>query len=106
MSRISRRSLLATTGLGILTGGLRRVFGIESTSDSQADKTAAESRNEPLALAQYQPVSQISGHRFPYSPDFLGTSSQWCFPGSGTHHRRSIRGTATRHGAQEHPCLN
>jgi predicted TIM-barrel fold metal-dependent hydrolase len=59
MSRISRRSLLATTGLGILTGGLRRVFGIESTSDSQADKTAAESRNEPLALAQYQPVSML-----------------------------------------------
>jgi predicted TIM-barrel fold metal-dependent hydrolase len=59
MSRISRRSLLATTGLGILTGGLRRVFGVESTSDPQADKTAAESRNEPLALAQYQPVSML-----------------------------------------------
>jgi predicted TIM-barrel fold metal-dependent hydrolase len=59
MSRISRRRLLATTGLGILTGGLRRIFGVESTSDSQADKTAAESRNEPLALAQYQPVSML-----------------------------------------------
>jgi len=59
MSRISRRRLLATTGVGILTGGLRRVFGVESTSDSQADKAAAESRNEPLALAQYQPVSML-----------------------------------------------
>jgi predicted TIM-barrel fold metal-dependent hydrolase len=59
MSRISRRSLLATTGVGILTSGLRRVFGVESTSDPQADKTAAESRNEPLALAQYQPVSML-----------------------------------------------
>jgi predicted TIM-barrel fold metal-dependent hydrolase len=59
MSRISRRSLLATTGVGILTSGLRRVFGIESTNDSQADKTAAESRNEPLALAQYEPVSML-----------------------------------------------
>jgi predicted TIM-barrel fold metal-dependent hydrolase len=59
MSRISRRSLLATTGLGLLTGGLRRVFGVESTSDPQTAKTAAESRNEPLALAQYQPVSML-----------------------------------------------
>jgi predicted TIM-barrel fold metal-dependent hydrolase len=59
MSWISRRRLLATTGVAILTSGLRRVFGIESTSDSQADKTAAESRNEPLALAQYQPVSML-----------------------------------------------
>ncbi|MDX6457468.1 MAG: hypothetical protein QOE55_1165, partial [Acidobacteriaceae bacterium] len=59
MSWISRRRLLATTGVAISTSGLRRVFGIESTSDSQADKTAAESRNEPLALAQYQPVSML-----------------------------------------------
>ena len=59
MSWISRRRLLATTGLGVLTGGLRRAFVIESTSDSQVDKAAAESRNEPLALAQYQPVSML-----------------------------------------------
>jgi hypothetical protein len=45
--------------MGMLTGGLRRVFGFEPTGDSQAGKTAAESRNEPLALAQYQPVSML-----------------------------------------------
>ena len=59
MSRISRRSLLATTGMGILSGGLRRVLGVESTSDSPADKTPAESQKEPLALANYQPVSML-----------------------------------------------
>ena len=59
MSRISRRSLLATTGMGILSGGLRRVLGAESTSDSPADKTAAESQKEPLALENYQPVSML-----------------------------------------------
>jgi len=59
MSRISRRSLLATTGMGILSGGLRRVLGAESTSDSPPGKTPAESRKEPLALANYQPVSML-----------------------------------------------
>ena len=51
MGRISRRSLLATTGMGILSGGLRRVLGIESRSDSAADTTPAGSQKEPLALA-------------------------------------------------------
>ena len=59
MSRISRRSLLATTGMGILSGGIRRVLGVESTSDSPADKTPAESQKESLALANYQPVSML-----------------------------------------------
>jgi predicted TIM-barrel fold metal-dependent hydrolase len=45
--------------MGILTGGLRPAFGIEPASDPQTDKTLAESRNEPLALAQYQPVSML-----------------------------------------------
>jgi hypothetical protein len=59
MNRISRRSLLATTGMGILSGGLRRVLGAESKSDSPAIKTAAKSQKEPLALAEYQPVSML-----------------------------------------------
>jgi predicted TIM-barrel fold metal-dependent hydrolase len=59
MSRISRRSLLATTGMGVLSGGLRRVLGIESRSDSAADTTLAGSQREPLALAKYQPVSML-----------------------------------------------
>ena len=32
MSRISRRSLLATTGMGILSGGLRRALDAERPS--------------------------------------------------------------------------
>src|SRR5580700_2009147 len=59
MSRISRRSLMATAGMGILSGGLRRVLGAESTSDAPPDKTPAESRKEPLALANYQPISML-----------------------------------------------
>ena len=59
MSRISRRSLMATAGMGILSGGLRRVLGAESTNDSPPDKTAAESPTEALALAKYQPVSML-----------------------------------------------
>ena len=59
MSRISRRSLLATTGMGIFSGGLRRVLGAESNSDSPAVKTPAKSQKEPLALAEYQPVSML-----------------------------------------------
>jgi hypothetical protein len=50
MSRISRRSLMATAGMGILSGGLRRVLGAE---------TPAESPTEALALAKYQPVSML-----------------------------------------------
>ena len=59
MSRINRRSLMATAGMGILSSGLRRVLGAEPTSDSSPDKTPAESRKEPLALANYQPVSML-----------------------------------------------
>ncbi len=59
MSRISRRSLLASTGTGILSGGLRRVLGAESTSDSPADKTPAKNQKEPLPLSEYQPVSMV-----------------------------------------------
>jgi hypothetical protein len=59
MSRISRRSLLATTGMGVLSGGLRRIFGIESASDTPPNKTPPESPKEPLALANYQPASML-----------------------------------------------
>jgi hypothetical protein len=59
MSLITRRNLLATSGMGILSGGLRRVFGIESNTNAQADQTPAESPKGPLALAQYQPVSML-----------------------------------------------
>ncbi len=59
MSRITRRNLLATSGMGILSGGLRRVFGIESNTNAQADQPPAESPTVPLALAQYQPASML-----------------------------------------------
>ncbi len=59
MRRISRRSLLATTGMGILSGGLRRVLGAASGSDSKAGPTPAENPKEPLALEKYQPVSML-----------------------------------------------
>jgi predicted TIM-barrel fold metal-dependent hydrolase len=51
MSRISRRKLLGTTAIGILSSGLRRVLGAEPTADSPQQET--------LALAQYQPVSML-----------------------------------------------
>ena len=118
MSRISRRSLLATTGMGILSGGLRRVLGAESTSDSPANEDTSK---EPegttcsggVPAGKHAPLernagaaSQVPGHRFPYPPDLLGTRSQWCFPGSGTRDRRSAGGIAARHGAQEYPRLD
>jgi predicted TIM-barrel fold metal-dependent hydrolase len=59
MSRISRRSLLATTGMSILSGGLRPVLGIESASYSPSGNTPSESQKEPQTLANYQPVSML-----------------------------------------------
>lgn len=59
MSRINRRSLLATTGMGILSGGLHRVLGTVLSSDSKTDKTPAENPKDALALANYQPVSML-----------------------------------------------
>jgi predicted TIM-barrel fold metal-dependent hydrolase len=59
MSRISRRSLLATTGMSFLSGGLRRVLGGESASDSPPGNTPSESQKEPLTLTNYQPVSML-----------------------------------------------
>jgi hypothetical protein len=45
--------------MGILSGGLRRVLGVESSSDSAANTTPAGSQKEALALAKYQPVSML-----------------------------------------------
>lgn len=59
MNRISRRSLLATTGMSILSGGVGRALGIESSTDTAPGKTPPESQKEPLALADYQPVSML-----------------------------------------------
>ncbi len=59
MSPISRRSLLATTGMGVLSGRLRRFLGVASTSDSALGKTPAENQTESLALANYQPQSML-----------------------------------------------
>jgi predicted TIM-barrel fold metal-dependent hydrolase len=59
MSRISRRSLLATTGMSILSGGLRPVLGIESAIYSPSGNPPSESQKEPQTLANYQPVSML-----------------------------------------------
>jgi predicted TIM-barrel fold metal-dependent hydrolase len=59
MRRITRRSVLATTGLGILSGGLLRSLGGESPNDSRADETGKESEHEPLALEKYEPQSML-----------------------------------------------
>jgi predicted TIM-barrel fold metal-dependent hydrolase len=54
MSRITRRSLLATTGISILSGGLRRALGMQSLTD-----TTAGSPKGRLALEDYQPTSML-----------------------------------------------
>jgi predicted TIM-barrel fold metal-dependent hydrolase len=59
MSRISRRSLLATAGMSILSGGLRPVLGAESASNSPSGNTPSETKMEPLSLTNYQPVSML-----------------------------------------------
>ena len=119
MSRISRRSVLATTGMGILSGGLRRVLGAASSSDSKAEKTPAESQKAPLALENYQPASmlhlketQVPRARYPVIDfhthlTFSAHVVQWRFPGSGTQDIAGGAGAiAAHHGAQEYPCLD
>jgi predicted TIM-barrel fold metal-dependent hydrolase len=54
MSWMSRRSLLATTGMSILSGGLRRALGMQSVTDA----TAASPKG-PLALEDFQPTSML-----------------------------------------------
>jgi predicted TIM-barrel fold metal-dependent hydrolase len=59
MTQISRRSVLATTGLGMLLEGFLKGWGRESARDAQAAKTQDEGDTKSLALAKYQPVSMV-----------------------------------------------
>ena len=59
MTQISRRSVSATTGLGMLLEGFLKGWGRESARDAQAAKTQDEGDTKSLALAKYQPVSMV-----------------------------------------------
>lgn len=59
MSPISRRSVLAATGMSIMSGGLRRLWAGEAANDSRVNRAQTESKNEPLALANYEPASML-----------------------------------------------
>jgi predicted TIM-barrel fold metal-dependent hydrolase len=59
MTQITRRSILATTGLGILSEGLLKGCGSESAKFPQIAKTQEGGDAKPLALANYQPRSMV-----------------------------------------------
>ncbi len=59
MSRISRRTVVASTALGIFTGSFLRGWGREPAADAHAEKTEGAVKNPPLALAQYEPQSML-----------------------------------------------
>jgi predicted TIM-barrel fold metal-dependent hydrolase len=59
MIRMSRRSVLATTGLGILSRSVLRAWGGQSADDSPASKTPQGKSGEPLALQNYEPQSML-----------------------------------------------
>ena len=59
MTQISRRSVLATTGLGMLFNGVLKGWGRESVRDTQAAKAQDEGGAQSLPLTKYQPVSMV-----------------------------------------------
>ena len=59
MTQFNRRSVLATTGLGMLFKGVLKGWGSESARDSQAAKAQDEGGAQSLPLAKYQPVSMV-----------------------------------------------
>jgi predicted TIM-barrel fold metal-dependent hydrolase len=59
MTQISRRSVLATTGLGMLLESFLKGWGRESGGYSQITKTQEDGGAKSLALANYQPRSMV-----------------------------------------------
>jgi predicted TIM-barrel fold metal-dependent hydrolase len=59
MTQISRRSVLATTGLGMLLDGVLKGWGRESAKGAQTAKTQDEGDTKSLPLTKYQPVSMV-----------------------------------------------
>ena len=59
MTKISRRSVLATTGLGMLFNGVLKGWGHDSARDTQAAKAQDEGGAQSLPLTKYQPVSMV-----------------------------------------------
>ena len=59
MTQISRRSVLATTGLGMLFNGVLKGWGHDSARDTQAAKAQDEGGAQSLPLTKYQPVSMV-----------------------------------------------
>jgi predicted TIM-barrel fold metal-dependent hydrolase len=59
MIRTSRRSILAATGLGILSRSILRGWAGESVGESPVDKTHQENAGELLPLEKYEPRSML-----------------------------------------------
>jgi predicted TIM-barrel fold metal-dependent hydrolase len=59
MTQITRRSVLATTGLGMLLEGFLKGWGREPAKVAQAAKTQDEGDTKSLPLSKYQPVSMV-----------------------------------------------
>ena len=59
MIRTTRRSILAATGLGILSQSILRGWAGESVSDSPADKAQQENGGKLLPLEKYEPRSML-----------------------------------------------
>jgi predicted TIM-barrel fold metal-dependent hydrolase len=59
MTKISRRSVLATTGLGMLVEGFLKGCGRGSAVSAPVAKTQDEGDSKALPLAKYQPASML-----------------------------------------------
>ena len=59
MRRISRRAMLATTGLGALSAGLPTAWAGNPGQSSAAQENGAHSQKCSLPLTDYQPESML-----------------------------------------------
>jgi hypothetical protein len=69
MTQISRRSVLATTGLGMLLEGVLKGWGRESAKGAQTAKTQDEGDTKSLPLTKYpNPKPGSAGENFCLQP--------------------------------------
>src|SRR5580658_591854 len=59
VSKVSRRNLLAATGLGLAAAGLPRSWAAQGTAESAVDTGADAVASGSLALADYEPKSML-----------------------------------------------
>jgi len=59
MSKISRRELLATTGLGLAAAGLPGAWAATGGVDPVSEAGGETSASKPLALADYEPKTML-----------------------------------------------